>query len=140
MDTRLIVQAFANILKNASESISARRAQDGETMAGEIKVSLQIADALARIEIVDNGLGLPMQGRKRLLEPYMTTRAKGTGLGLAIVVRAFEEHGGALELADRIDGARGACIKLTLPVAELADGKSRPGMPRSENVETLDGR
>jgi two-component system, NtrC family, nitrogen regulation sensor histidine kinase NtrY len=54
--------------------------------------------------------------RRRLLEPYMTTRAKGTGLGLAIVVRAFEEHGGGLELADRLDGQSGACVRLHLPL------------------------
>ena len=35
------------------------------------------------IDVTDNGKGFPVEGRQRLLEPYMTTREGGTGLGLA---------------------------------------------------------
>jgi two-component system, NtrC family, nitrogen regulation sensor histidine kinase NtrY len=117
MDTRLVTQAFANILKNAAEGISSRIARDGDTLLGEIHASLRVDDKMAWIEIEDNGIGFPVQDRKRLLEPYMTTRAKGTGLGLAIVSRAFEEHGGGLNLADRIDGLTGARVRLNLPLS-----------------------
>ena len=34
------------------------------------------------IEVVDNGVGLPQEGRNRLPEPYGPTREQGTGLGL----------------------------------------------------------
>ena len=47
-----------------------------------------------RVEVLDNGKGLPGENRQRLLEPYMTTREKGTGLGLAIVKKIVEDHGG----------------------------------------------
>jgi two-component system, NtrC family, nitrogen regulation sensor histidine kinase NtrY len=117
MDIRLITQAFANLLKNAAEGISSRIARDGDDFGGEISASLTVDDKMAWIEVIDNGIGFPTQDRKRLLEPYMTTRAKGTGLGLAIVSRAFEEHGGSLELADRIDGFSGARVRLNLPLA-----------------------
>jgi two-component system, NtrC family, nitrogen regulation sensor histidine kinase NtrY len=117
MDTRLITQAFANLLKNAAEGISARISRDGIDFGGQITASIRVDEKMAWIEIVDNGIGFPVQDRRRLLEPYMTTRAKGTGLGLAIVSRAFEEHGGGLELADRADGHAGARVKLTLPLA-----------------------
>jgi two-component system, NtrC family, nitrogen regulation sensor histidine kinase NtrY len=117
MDTRLMTQAFANLLKNAAESISARINRDGDDTGGEIVVDLKIDNKRALIEVIDNGIGFPTQDRKRLLEPYMTTRAKGTGLGLAIVSRAFEEHGGSLELADRADGKAGALVRLELPLA-----------------------
>jgi two-component system, NtrC family, nitrogen regulation sensor histidine kinase NtrY len=117
MDTRLITQAFANLLKNAAEGISTRISRDGEDFGGEIFASLRVDDKMAWIEIIDNGIGFPAQDRKRLLEPYMTTRAKGTGLGLAIVSRAFEEHGGGLDLADRVDGQSGARVRLNLPLA-----------------------
>jgi two-component system, NtrC family, nitrogen regulation sensor histidine kinase NtrY len=140
MDTRLIVQAFANLLKNAAESISARRTQEGEDFVGEIITSLQVIGQSAVVEVIDNGLGFPVQDRKRLLEPYMTTRAKGTGLGLAIVVRAFEEHGGGLELADRADGLRGARIKLNLPLVSQFKQIVQIPNPESKPVETSDGR
>jgi two-component system, NtrC family, nitrogen regulation sensor histidine kinase NtrY len=116
MDTRLITQAFANILKNAAEGISTRVAKEGDSFVGEITATLGVEGNMAWIDIVDNGVGFPVHDRRRLLEPYMTTRAKGTGLGLAIVARAFEEHGGGLDLADRDDGQSGARVRLNLPL------------------------
>ena len=53
-----------------------------------------------RVDVIDNGKGLPRENRQRLLEPYMTTREKGTGLGLANVRKIVEDHGGTLELLD----------------------------------------
>ena len=67
------------------------------------------------IDVIDNGIGLPKENRRRLLEPYVTTREKGTGLGLAIVGRILEEHGGRIELSDaaeKIPGQRGAWMRL----------------------------
>jgi two-component system, NtrC family, nitrogen regulation sensor histidine kinase NtrY len=132
MDMRLIIQAFANLLKNSAESISARITRDGPEIRGEIFVSLRMDDKMARIEVIDNGVGFPAQDRRRLLEPYMTTRAKGTGLGLAIVSRAFDEHGGGLDLADRDDGQPGARVKLNLPLF-IADA------PINMTLETQNG-
>ncbi|MBN9282531.1 MAG: PAS domain-containing sensor histidine kinase, partial [Hyphomicrobium denitrificans] len=66
----------------------------------------------------DNGIGLPKQNRAKLLEPYVTTRAKGTGLGLAIVQKVVEQHGGTLTLEDAPHSetrTRGALIRMTLP-------------------------
>jgi two-component system nitrogen regulation sensor histidine kinase NtrY len=70
--------------------------------------------------VIDNGKGLPVENRQRLLEPYMTTRSKGTGLGLAIVSKIMEEHGGYIELLDspEITGdGQGAMMRLVLPEA-----------------------
>jgi two-component system nitrogen regulation sensor histidine kinase NtrY len=117
MDPRLIIQALANVLKNAAEAISARIARDGIECRGEISAHLWIQDDMAWIDVIDNGVGFPVHDRRRLLEPYMTTRSKGTGLGLAIVSRALEEHGGSLELADRSDAKLGARVRLCLPLA-----------------------
>jgi two-component system, NtrC family, nitrogen regulation sensor histidine kinase NtrY len=139
MDTRLIIQAFANLLKNSAEGISARVSQLGDTMQGEIQVSLTIDEKRAVIEISDNGVGFPVQDRRRLLEPYMTTRAKGTGLGLAIVLRALEEHGGGLELCDRIDGATGARVKIHIPLLANASDHSEGQLNSARTLETENG-
>jgi two-component system nitrogen regulation sensor histidine kinase NtrY len=98
-DSRMVGQALANVLKNAGEAVSARRAREPD-LAGRLTAKL-VADAAAfTFEIEDNGVGLPKRDRERLTEPYVTTREKGTGLGLAIVKRILEEHGGELVLAD----------------------------------------
>lgn len=117
-DARLSVQALANILKNACESVSTRMDQDGAP--GQLVVSLTEANGYAVIEVADNGLGWPTANRERLTEPYMTTREKGTGLGLAIVKRVMEDHNGRLEL-DIPQSGQGAVVRLVFPLADMAD-------------------
>ena len=112
-DRRLISQALTNIIKNATEAISA--VPPVALGRGRIAVRAQHEGKDVVIDVIDNGIGLPKENRARLLEPYVTTREKGTGLGLAIVGRILEEHGGRLELRDaseKIAGARGAWMQL----------------------------
>jgi len=112
-DRRLISQALTNIIKNATEAISA--VPPTALGRGRIAVRAQHEGKDVVIDVIDNGIGLPKENRARLLEPYVTTREKGTGLGLAIVGRILEEHGGRLELRDaseKIAGARGAWMQL----------------------------
>ena len=112
-DRRLISQALTNIIKNATEAISA--VPPVALGRGRIAVRAQHEGNDVVIDVIDNGIGLPKENRARLLEPYVTTREKGTGLGLAIVGRILEEHGGRLELRDaseKIAGARGAWMQL----------------------------
>jgi two-component system nitrogen regulation sensor histidine kinase NtrY len=117
-DGRLIVQALGNLLKNAAESIAARRAEQENGPSGRVLVRIESAGDQAFVHIIDNGVGLPKEERHRLAEPYMTTRAKGTGLGLAIVKKVAEEHGGALEFADdHVLGPTGARMTISLLLA-----------------------
>ena len=113
-DARQVTQALVNLLKNAVESIHGR-APGAEH--GRIWVRIIEDDQKISLRIEDNGKGLPSEGRERLTEPYVTTRAKGTGLGLAIVKKVMEEHRGALVLEDREGG--GACVSLVFPVEEM---------------------
>ena len=56
-----------------------------------------------RINIKDNGVGLPTQLLDRITEPYVTTRQNGTGLGLAIAKKIMEDHSGDLILLNNND-------------------------------------
>jgi len=106
-DARLVGQALINIVKNAIESIEARRAENSASPPGHIRVSVAEEDGQAAVIIEDNGKGLPQHGREQLTEPYVTTRTKGTGLGLAIVKKIMEDHHGELVLEDgEPEGAR----------------------------------
>jgi two-component system nitrogen regulation sensor histidine kinase NtrY len=121
-DRRLISQALTNIIKNATEAITAVPPE--ERGKGRIQVSVYREHGDIIIDVLDNGIGLPKESRSRLLEPYVTTREKGTGLGLAIVGRIVEEHGGSIELNDasaKVAGQRGAWIRLRFS-AEAATG------------------
>ena len=132
-DGRMIGQALTNILKNAGESVAARREREpraGDDETAGVIARLEIEDGLASFIIEDDGVGLPARDRDRLTEPYVTTRDKGTGLGLAIVKRICEDHGGELKLADaeQLGGARVSLIFPLKPTGAAGDRKagSRP--------------
>ncbi|MBB4007953.1 sensor histidine kinase NtrY-like [Allorhizobium taibaishanense] len=118
-DARMLAQAFGNLIKNAVEAIEAVP-DDAEKLPGRVWIRAlteEQRDSFV-VDIIDNGKGLPVDNRHRILEPYMTMREKGTGLGLAIVKKIIEEHGGQLELHDapaEFDGGRGAMIRVVLP-------------------------
>ena len=125
-DRRLISQALTNVLKNAGEGIDALGAREEK---GRIVVSLRVDGDLARIAVSDNGKGFPNEDRRKLIEPYVTTRAEGTGLGLPIVIKIFEDHHGEVELVDglqRADGGFGALVQMTLPLKFEAAAGRRP--------------
>ena len=114
MDNRLLSQVFTNILKNAVEAIDAVPSDVLKNGMVTLRAR-QTSTANIIVEILDNGKGLPIEGRNRLLEPYMTTREKGTGLGLAIVRKILQDHGASIELLDNpqaIGGGDGANINL----------------------------
>ena len=134
-DRRLISQALTNIIKNATEAISA--VSPSELGRGRIRIWAGREGNDIVIDVIDNGIGLPKENRSRLLEPYVITREKGTGLGLAIVGRILEEHGGRIELgdaADKIPGQRGAWLRLRF-AAETASSKEAEGAPQTQTPQ-----
>ncbi len=133
-DSRLLSQAFGNVIKNAAEAIEGAELGGGE--AGVIRIRARRKNNTIAVDIMDNGKGLPRENRQRLLEPYMTTREKGTGLGLAIVRKIVEDHGGRLELHDApsgFHGGRGAMIRFLLPAAQR--GSVTPAVTGGEGAE-----
>jgi two-component system, NtrC family, nitrogen regulation sensor histidine kinase NtrY len=131
-DRRLISQALTNIIKNATEAIEVVPPE--ELGKGRIDVVAAQEGKDVLIDVIDNGIGLPKVARQRLLEPYVTTRAKGTGLGLAIVGRVLEDHGGRLELKDASDfrpGQRGAWMRLRFAVS----GKAASAETKEQGTE-----
>ena len=135
-DRRLISQALTNIIKNATEGISA--VPQADLGRGRIEVSAAREGGDIIIDVIDNGIGLPKENRSRLLEPYVTTREKGTGLGLAIVGKILEEHGGGIELRDASEqkpGQRGAWVRLRFAAGEVT--AEEPGNP---TIQAASGR
>ncbi|WP_454289539.1 ATP-binding protein [Rhizobium arsenicireducens] len=137
-DARMLGQAVGNLIKNAVESIEAVPREDLPD-GGKVLVRSSFDREHDRfvVDVIDNGRGLPVENRHRILEPYMTMRDKGTGLGLAIVKKIIEEHGGQLELHDapaEFDRGRGAMIRIVLPRLEGQDA-----MEAESNREMVHG-
>jgi two-component system nitrogen regulation sensor histidine kinase NtrY len=121
-DRRQLGQAFTNIVKNAVEAIDAR----GDSADRSVVMTLREDGHHVIVEVVDTGVGLPAD-RDRIVEPYMTTRARGTGLGLAIVKKIVEEHLGTITFADREGG--GTIVRIDFDAGTLASfdqGASAP--------------
>ncbi len=111
-DRRQIGQALTNVVKNAVEAIEATGRE-----GGEVTLTLTQEDDTVIVRLADDGIGLPA-ARERIVEPYMTTRARGTGLGLAIVKKIVEEHLGTIDFADREGG--GTIVTMRFDAAGLS--------------------
>jgi CheY-like chemotaxis protein len=70
------------------------------------------------VEVVDSGMGMDEEMRRRCLEPFFTTKGeRGTGLGLAMVFGIAQRHGAELEI-DSTPG-EGTTVRLVFAVAEV---------------------
>ncbi|MDE0877814.1 MAG: ATP-binding protein [Sphingomonas bacterium] len=112
-DRRQLGQAFTNIVKNAVEAIETK---DDRSEASIVMRLRQIGNHVT-VAVEDTGIGLPAD-RDRIVEPYMTTRARGTGLGLAIVKKIVEEHLGTMTFTDRPGG--GTIVHMEFDAGTLA--------------------
>ncbi len=110
IDKEQLKRVFVNILTNALAALENGRLgiiSIGCTYLQELR--------LVRIEIADNGCGIPKELRDRVLEPYFSTKDQGTGLGLAIVNQIISDHGGYLRLSAH--EPRGTLVIIELPLA-----------------------
>jgi two-component system nitrogen regulation sensor histidine kinase NtrY len=135
-DRRLLAQALTNILKNALESIETRRLapETEEDWRGSISVAVEETGGAIRLSVQDNGNGLPVAERLKLMEPYVTTRAKGTGLGLAIVKKIMEDHGADIELDD--DESGGAIVIMSFS-RDALNARFKRFLDKQDANETL---
>ena len=126
-DRHQLGRAFTNIVKNAVEAIESKG--DG---GGAVTMGIHEDGTTIVVEVADTGVGLPPD-RDRIVEPYMTTRARGTGLGLAIVKKIVEDHFGTMAFADRDGG--GTVVRMTFDAAALAalDQGAAPPEPVTEH-------
>ena len=71
-----------------------------------IRVSLERARGIVKLDVVDDGPGVPPETRAQLFEPFFTTAAGGTGLGLYIAREVCEANGATLDYVETPRGAQ----------------------------------
>jgi len=116
-DEDLVHRVVSNLVLNALQAAGtgARiEVRIGPASPGDLPSGAGIENPV-RLQISDNGPGIPDAVRERLFEPFVTGRVGGTGLGLAIVQRAVEAHRG-LVLVDSITGS-GTTFTIFFPAA-----------------------
>jgi signal transduction histidine kinase len=70
---------------------------------------------MVEFRVADTGRGISEENRRRLFEPFFTTRPDGTGLGLALCREIVHGHGGRIELEST--SASGSVFRVLLPIA-----------------------
>ena len=116
---RNVPHAFARpdelreVLLNLFET--ARLANARVVSARVHRVAGDHAGARVRVEVSDNGSGIPADVLPRIFEPHFSTRTSGSGLGLAITRRMVESWGGEVSIAST--AARGTTVCVDLRVA-----------------------
>ena len=97
-------KAFINFLINAL---------DASEEGGVLEVAVEAADEAVRVVVRDHGRGMDEETRRRLFEPFYSTKDHGTGLGMAIARKIVEQHKGRIEV--RSAKGKGTTVTVTLP-------------------------
>ncbi len=108
-------QVLMNLVGNA------RQALEQQAQGGTIRLRTQrLGERRVRLEVADDGPGIPPAIQARIFDPFFTTKPAGvgTGLGLAIVLSVVREHGGLVHVLSPPQG--GAVFQIEFPAASEA--------------------
>ncbi len=116
LDREQISRALTNLIDNALAAIRERRTEEPDFVLGHVELRT-VYDAplqAVRLEVVDDGVGIGPGDRRRIFEPYFSTKQHGTGLGLAIVSRIVADHRGYVRVHDA--APRGTRLIVEIPL------------------------
>lgn len=110
---------------------------------GRIELAACQVDDQVKVEVRDNGPGIPAEQQQRIFEAFFRltetgSATEGTGLGLAITSRLVELHGGKLGIESR-PGA-GTCFYFSLPLVAIIPDEAAPAsipMPRAPKARRI---
>jgi two-component system, NtrC family, sensor kinase len=112
-----IQQVILNMLRNAAQAFVKGHEAGAPTPAISLRAFAE--DGVIKIQIADNGPGIPETTRRHIFEPFFTTKQVGKGTGLGLSVSYFiitEHHSGQIEV-NSIEG-KGTTFTITLPLVE----------------------
>ena len=111
-DEEKMIRVMHNLVRNAAEALGDR--------GGTVKVVVDKGpDGGLKVDVVDNGPGIPAEVRGRLFESFTTAgKKKGTGLGLAIVKSIVDDHRGTIS----VESMPGRTVfSITIPPMQPSD-------------------
>jgi len=111
LDAEQINRVMINLLDNAVASMNKQ--------SGHIGVIIRYDEQRRKVTVAvaDDGAGVPASYKRKVFEPYFSTKKAGTGLGLAIVSSIISDHKGQVSVSDNYP--TGTIVSFQLPVAEV---------------------
>ncbi|MFL5321913.1 MAG: ATP-binding protein [Myxococcaceae bacterium] len=110
VDAELIRQAVVNLVVNAVQAMPR-----GGHVTLRTSRAQRAGTEVVRIDVADDGPGMPPEVAGQVFQPFFTTRAAGTGLGLAVVKRIADAHRADVSVETQPGG--GATFSLFLPLS-----------------------
>ena len=106
-DPRQLRQVFWNLLNNSVQAMP-----DG----GTIDIVVEKRAREVEVQVLDQGVGIPVDRLDRIFDPFYSTKKDGTGLGLALVHRIIEEHEGRIHVVS--SPGEGTRFSVILPIKQ----------------------
>ena len=117
--TTEVQQVFVNLLKNAADAVLERHGPEN----GRVWVYAEVlSDRTVKIQVSDNGSGIPEDKLSLVFDPFYTTKSpgQGTGLGLNIVYRIITRHQGSIVVESEVN--EGTMFTIVMPAVDQGDG------------------
>lgn len=108
-DAVRLERVLLNLINNSIEATS-----EGGRIAVSAREDSDKGRTGIRLEVSDNGCGIPPENLGAIFKPFFTTKQAGTGLGMAIIQKIVEEHGGSIAVDSEM--GRGTTVKIFLPL------------------------
>jgi CheY-like chemotaxis protein len=133
-----------NLIVNASEAIGHQAGVISVTMSQRDLTRSELADFVSQsdvhegiyveLTVTDAGCGMDEAARRRVFEPFSSTKFDGRGLGMAAVLEVLREHRGAILINSEV--GKGTTIRVLLPVVEDPASAEPPLLPEVVRQET----
>ncbi len=111
-------RVFLNILNNAFYTVREKHRQKNAGYMPRVSVSTSLGDNTINIRLEDNGEGIPEKNRKKIFEPFFTSKPTGSGTGLGLFMSyeiIVQGHGG--EILVESETGKGSTFLINLPLA-----------------------
>jgi two-component system nitrogen regulation sensor histidine kinase GlnL len=101
-DADRLIQAVLNVVRNAVQALDHKGVITLRTrVQRQYTIGAKRHKLVARVDVVDDGPGIPPEQQERIFYPMISGRPDGTGLGLSIAQSIVAQHGGLIECASR---------------------------------------
>ena len=114
-----IEQVIINLMKNGAQAIEQRASEEDASFQGQLQVRVNYDRHFCHIQVEDNGVGMDSDVKKRVFEPFYTTKDIGVGTGLGLSVSYFiisSHHNGSLEVSS--NPGQGSIFSISLPLSK----------------------